>query len=675
MVLFYQIALQDINDGLSIPDCVHEIIEGVLKTLIEPYYQLIILSLGFFVIAISANQIARTFQKIRLPLITGLIFTGILAGPYVLQLIPAEAGHELSYISEMALAFIAFAAGSELYLRELRSRFKSIKWNTFGQLIVTFVLGTIGVYFFADSIPYLEGRPVPVIWSLSAITAAVFVARSPASAIAVINELKAKGPFTQTVMGVTVVKDFLVIVLFSICISVSQSLIHGTSFDMVSLALLLGELALSFGVGFYLYGGMLKIALSLKIIRWAKALLVLLIGYSAYLLSHHLRTISEEYVHHEVFLEPLLMCILASFHVTNFSKYRPEFLKILQDSGLPVYIAFFTLTGATLNISVMGHVIGVALILFFIRLVTMIIGSYVGGYLAKDPPKHLHYGWMPYITQAGVALGLATVVANEFPEWGSQFSAIIIAVIILNQFLGPPLFKWAIYQIGEDRVRAPGQEFDGIRDAIIVGFEPTSVALARQLKEKGWDVQLATCKGVGSFEEPPDIKIRYIEGFTKAEFDKMNADKTEAFVLMLSDEENLEVAELAYHTYGTRDVIVRLNHRYNSQKFLNFEAKIIDPATAMVSLLDHFVRSPQATSLLLGMEKGQDSRDIELLNADLHGIPLRDLRLPADVIILSIMRGGQTIISHGYTRLRLRDIVTVVGSNESLDQVQFKFDK
>ena len=92
---------------------------------------LIVSLFGFLVIAISSNRIAHVFQKIHLPLITGMIFTGILVGPYLLGLIPKTAKTDLHFINEMALAFIAFAAGAELYVRELRSRFRSIKWNTF----------------------------------------------------------------------------------------------------------------------------------------------------------------------------------------------------------------------------------------------------------------------------------------------------------------------------------------------------------------------------------------------------------------------------------------------------------------------------------------------------------------------------------------------------------------
>ena len=637
--------------------------------------ELIITVAGFLIIAISSNQIAKTFQRIRLPLITGLIFTGIVAGPYLIGLIPIAAKSQLNFINETALAFIAFAAGAELYLRELRSRLNSIKWNTFGQLVVTFVLGSLAVYLVADYIPYMSDFTVAGKVSIAMITAAVFVARSPASAIAVINELRAKGPFVQTVMGVTVVKDFLVIVLFSICLSLSQVLISGHDFNFIELLILILELGASFVIGFYVYGFLLKTALNLRIRKIVKTILILLIGYSAYVLSAQVSSLTEVHLQHKVFLEPLLMCILASFHVTNFSRSRPEFLKILEDVSIPVYVSFFTLTGATLSVNVIGEVIGVAMILFLIRIVTMIIGAYTGGILAKDPMKYNHLGWMPYITQAGVALGLATVVSNEFPDWGNQFATVIIALIIINQFIGPPLFKWAIYQVGEDRSRAPTPDFDGIRDATIVGFESQSVALALQLQENGWEVQLATKKDIGSFQEPQGVNIVYIKDLSLEELKKIDADKSEAIVAMLTDDENFQICEIAYQKFGTRDLIVRLNQRYNYQKFLTLGAKIVDPSTAIVSLLDHFVRSPQAASLLLGMEKGQDTRDIELLNPDLHGITLRDLRLPADVIVLSVVRGGQTIITHGYTRLRIRDTITVVGSIKSLNQVQLKFDR
>lgn len=636
--------------------------------------QLIVLIGGFMVVAIAAKGISGLFQKIRLPLITGFIITGIIAGPYVLKLIPEISKEQLSFINEISLAFIAFAAGSELYLKELRSRIDSIKWNTFGQLVITFVFGGLGVYLLADFIPYMRDLSVGSKVAVSMLTGTIFVARSPASAIAVVNELRAKGPFTQTVMGVTVVKDFLVIILFAITLSIAKTIISGEDFSFLSIIIILLELALSFGLG-YIYGRILKFLLSWKVHTISKTILIILVGYSAYLLATQSKHLSEEFLHHHVTFEPLLVCIIASFYVTNYSKYRAEFLKILEQTGPVIYIAFFTFTGSIMAIDVLMSVFGVAFILFFIRLLTMVAGGYIGGMLAKDPKIYWHYGWMPYVTQAGVALGLATVIANAFPSWGNQFATVVIAVIVINQFLGPPLFKYALNKVGEDRSKAETPEFDGVRDAIIFGLESQSIALANQLKAKGWQVQIATMMEKGSVEEPEDIELQYISDFTHETMLAMDADKTEAIVCMLSDEENLKICETAYENLGTRDLIVRLNDRSYYDRFLALEVKIVDPSTAIVSLMDHFVRSPQATSILLGMTEGQDTRDLEVLNSNLHGIPLRDLRLPSDVIILSIKRGGQMIISHGYTRLRIKDQVTVVGSNKSLDELTLRFDQ
>ena len=635
--------------------------------------ELLVVLFGFLVIAISSNRIAHVFQKVHLPLITGMIFTGILCGPYLLNLIPLSAKNQLHFVNETALAFIAFAAGSELYVKELRSRFRSIKWNTFGQLVVTFVLGTLLVYLSADFIPYMADLSNVAQFSIAMITATIFVARSPASAIAVINELRAKGPFVQTVMGVTVVKDFLVIILFSICFTLGQSMIYDVAFNLINILYIFIELAASFIIGFYLYGRLLSSIFLIKVRKIIKIILMILIGFSAYVFGHWVRENSMAWIGHVVLLEPLLICILASFFVTNRTKNRLEFLKLLHETGLPVYVCFFTLTGATLAVDVLPKVWDVALILFGIRITTMIIGAYTGGLLAKDPMKFNHLGWLPYITQAGIALGLTTIVAREFPGWGEAFSTVIVAVIVLNQFIGPPLFKWAIFQLGEDNIKGQEPEFDGTRDALIFGFESQSISLAYELKKHDWNVEIATLKQKGEIDEPADIPIHYIKDFSQEAFEKMNAGKAEAIIAMLSDKENLEICQKAYHDFGTRDLIVRLNARFNSKEFTDMGVKIVEPTTAIVHLLDQFVRSPQAASLLLGMEEGKDTRDIRIRNKDLHGLALRDLRLPPAVIILSIRRAGNSIISHGYTRLRLEDVVTLVGAVDDLDEVQLRF--
>ncbi|MDC1331456.1 hypothetical protein N8287_01125, partial [bacterium] len=152
-------------------------------------------------------------------------------------------------------------------------------------------------------------------------------------------------------------------------------------------------------------------------------------------------------------------------------------------------------------------------------LIALIFGSVGGGLIAGDPIKHISIGWMSYITQAGVTLGLATVVSNQFPEWGPVFSTAVLALILINQFVGPPLFKWAIYQVNEARTRG-NQNNEITKEVLIFGFEPQSVSLAQQLMKKNYRVQLATMKDKDSFDDPTDISILYLKSLANMQISK-----------------------------------------------------------------------------------------------------------------------------------------------------------
>ena len=195
-------------------------------------YTTLILFLSFLIIAVAANQLSTLFQKAKLPIITGLLLIGIVSGPFVLKLLDVNPISRLQFVNDISLAFIAFAAAAELYLKDLRNRMRSIKWMTFGQLVVTFVMSSVAIYLLGDIIPFMMDMSTNAKVAVAILMATVFVARSPASAIAVINEVRAKGPFTQTAMGVTVLKDFLVIVLFAICFSISNTLLSDESFSL-----------------------------------------------------------------------------------------------------------------------------------------------------------------------------------------------------------------------------------------------------------------------------------------------------------------------------------------------------------------------------------------------------------------------------------------------------------
>jgi len=628
--------------------------------------------IGFLIVAIAANQIAKIFQKKKFPLITGLIITGIIAGSSFLNFIPPKALKELNFLNEIALSIIAFSAGSELYLKELRSRLNSIKWMTISQLFITFILSSFVIYFVADLIPFMADMPSTHKIAVAILFATIFVARSPSSAIAVIDELRANGPFTKTVMGVTVIKDVLVIILFAISISIAKAFINDEPTNLLFFIILFLELIASIGLGLA-FGKFLALPFLTKADKQLKGIAIILIGYGIYLFSYLITLEVYQFLHIEFALEPLLICIIASFSLTNYSKHRIEFSKTLKEISPLIYIIFFTLTGASLSVHTLINVFGIALGFFFLRLFTMFISGATGVYLAKDPKKFALVAWMPYLTQAGVALGLATIISQEFPIWGHEFETIVIAVIVMNQLIGPPLFKWSLNYLHESHLKAKKKSKPDNQNAIIFGFENQSLALAKQLKQNNWEVNIAQIESENLVVDK-EFSIICLKSIATKQLQQLELQNYESIILLLSDEENLKLATFIYENIGTKVVIVRLNDRSYFEKFHKLGTLIINPATAMVSLLDHFVRSPNAASLLLGMDSDQDTIDIEIRNKDIHGIRLRDLRLPSDVLVLSVKRKGQLLVSHGYTRLRLGDVITLVGSDDSLQKLKFKFD-
>jgi Trk K+ transport system NAD-binding subunit len=367
--------------------------------------------------------------------------------------------------------------------------------------------------------------------------------------------------------------------------------------------------------------------------------------------------------------------MIGSFFVANFSAYRDDLLQIMQELAPSVFVVFFTLTGATLRLEILATVWQLALALFVVRLVGLFIGSFAGGTIAGDPGQHNRVSWLAYVTQAGVGLGLAREVAFEFESFGAAFATLIIAVIVVNQLIGPPLMKLAINRVGEAHPRATTPAFDGQRDALIFGVDGQSVALARQLESQDWNARLVCLNSDHLVEPvPAGLDIRHVRSLTTRELAPLEMAKADVVVAMLSDQENYRICELVYEHVGTQTVVARLSDRIFQDRFEALGVLTVHPSTAIVGLLDHFVRAPATASLLSGLTGPYDVVDVNVTNPDLNGLLVRELRLPLDTLILSVQRDGHTIISHGYTEIRQGDALTLLGSPESLEEVTLRFE-
>lgn len=393
------------------------------------------LFLGFLLLA--AYLAGRAAKAVSLPQITGYLVIGILAGPDILGVLPQPTVEDLRFVNGVALALIALSAGGELRVASLRKRMRSITVITVLQILLMFSMVAVAVYLARGSIDILRDHPPRVAVAVALLFGLVAVAKSPATTIAVITEERARGVLTDTVLGVTVVKDVAILILIAIMIPLAVAIMEPAGgFDLHAvwdiLLAILGSMAMGAVLGWL-------VTLYLKRIRTYRILFVLAVAFLAENLGDWLD------------LESILVAMAAGFYVQNFSSQGRRLLHALEANSLPIYAIFFAVAGADLDISVLRQAWMVASALIITRLAALWISTHVGARLAADPPVIQRYAWMGFIAQAGVTLGIANMVRDRFPDIGTEVATIIVAMIAVNQLVGPPAFRWSLIKAGESR--------------------------------------------------------------------------------------------------------------------------------------------------------------------------------------------------------------------------------
>ena len=402
---------------------------------------------GFLLLA--AYLLGDVLAGFKMPKITGYILAGIVFGPYVLNLVPLESVRDLGLIDDLALTFIALAAGGELRLKELKNRKRAILLTVAFLTLIVFVGMVLFVILARGLMPFLDGKSFVHVLAVAAIVGTFAVARSPSSAIAIISETKARGPFTEMVLGVTVLMDVGVIAFFAIVVTVCQAAVSttgGMDFNLIITMTL--EIAGSIGAGLLL--GWLMM-LYIKHIR--VELMIFIIGV-AFLTTFGTKQLAAIlFIRYGIVfhLHAMLICITAGFLVQNYSPSGRIFMEKIDRVSLPIYVIFFAHVGADLDIRTLRATWLIAILIVTARCLFIWLGAYVGGRIAGDPSVMRRWSGPSFITQAGVSLGLAGIVRARFPEWGAALATMIVAVITLNQVIGPVTFKLALSSVGETR--------------------------------------------------------------------------------------------------------------------------------------------------------------------------------------------------------------------------------
>lgn len=391
------------------------------------------IALGF--ILVFAYLVGNNLKRLSLPQITGFIIAGIFCGPYVLNFISESDVNDLQLLDGLALSLIALTAGGEMKIERLKGRLKTIAsivfFQTFMVLVGFILLGLIGRSF----ISLFGGMTLVQILAFSLLLGTLMTPTSPATTIAVITETRSSGKYTDLILSGAVVKDFFVIMLFSFTLSFSKSAtVPSHDFDFRFLLHILGEVGGSVLIGLLIGGG---IILYLKFIKKDIIIFILGIAFFSYQISHN-------YGYH-----PLLICLVAGFMAENFSSQGQRLIHAIERSSVPIYVVFFAMSGAALNLSALRETWLLALVCVVLRGLLKFSGTFIGAKLTKEEKGVQRLGWTGFISQAGVALGMAIVIQDNFPDWGSGFLALVLAIIAINQIIGPVFLQKLLVKVKE----------------------------------------------------------------------------------------------------------------------------------------------------------------------------------------------------------------------------------
>lgn len=389
-----------------------------------------ILALGLLVLTGLLG--GRVSNRFKLPAVTGYILFGLLIGPSVLGILAEETLEYLSPLHDLALGLIALTIGVELRWERLRKLGLSI--------INITVLQALAAMLLVIAAMLILGQPLPVALLLGA----VCTATAPAATVAVIREYNAAGPLTKTLLAVVALDDALCVLIFGITLTMVKGIVSSSGESSwailrISIFEILGSLSL---------GIILALFLSQLLKHWkveVPNLLSLLLGTT--MLAGGLAT--------QFHLSPILTNMVLGTVLSNLTARRQLFrgLEIIER---PIYIAFFALAGAGLELEALSHLglVGVSYILA--RSLGKMFGSWLGGTLSHAPPSVNKYLGLALLPQAGVAIGLSMLVTKELPQLSGIISTVVLASVVVYELLGPVSAKYALVKAGEIRKEQVG---------------------------------------------------------------------------------------------------------------------------------------------------------------------------------------------------------------------------
>lgn len=391
-----------------------------------------VVGLGFLLLA--GTLTSELMEVFGLPHLSGYLLAGLVAGPSVLALIDSGTLSRLAPVNALALSLIALAGGAELEIGMLKASAKSIAWATLLQHTLVPVAAFATFLALASFTPFARLDTSALI-GVAILFAVIAATRSPAALLGIIAQVRPAGPLTTFSIAFVMLSDVVCVVLAALVIALVRPLFDpGEALSFENLKHLGFEMVGSVALGTCL--GM-ALAAYLKLIGRNRLLVLLLIGFG---LSELLRYIQ---------FDALLAFLVAGFFVRNFSQQGRKLLEAVQRTGAVVFVIFFAVAGAKVDLTILKSVGLVALALSLVRGLTTVGAARLASKRAADLPVIMKWGWSSLVSQAGLTIGLTMVLARAFPGVGAEFTTLSIACVTINEVFGPILFKLGLDRAGE----------------------------------------------------------------------------------------------------------------------------------------------------------------------------------------------------------------------------------
>ena len=404
----------------------------------------------------------RIFKKtgLKLPDVTAFLIAGLLVGPYALGALGVpglgfnsmEDLDRVSFLSTVALGFIAFDIGNEFRLAQLKKTGKVATVIGIVQALSAMALvdiALIALHFILGP----EKLPLPVAITLGAIATAT----APAATLMVVRQYKAKGPLTDLLLPIVALDDAVGLVVFAVSFGVAQAM-QGGALNVVSVVVnplleIVCSLALGAAMGSLLtlleklfFSNKNRLSLTIAFVMMTIALSTLEIPLFGEM---------------KISFSSLLVCMMLGTMFCNLSEYSVDIMKRSEEWTAPLYAVFFVLSGAQLDLTVFRYpsILLIGMVFILVRCAGKYLGARGSATLMGCEPNVRKYLGITLFPQAGVALGMVVTAQALGQESGAMIRNIILFAVLVYELVGPLLTKQSLMAAGEVQSKHPEADY------------------------------------------------------------------------------------------------------------------------------------------------------------------------------------------------------------------------